>query len=150
VKILVDADACPNVIKDILYRASKRLSIHLVLFANHALVIPKSSHIRFVQVSKGFDVADSEIEKIVEKGDLVVTADIPLADSVIDKNATAINPRGMLYTKDNIKEKLRMRNLMDELRGAGQMTGGPATLNKTDQQKFANTLDRFLTQNFKK
>ena len=146
-KILVDADACPNVIKEIIYRASKRLSINIILFANHSLTIPKSPYVKFVLVSRGFDVADEEIEKMVAAGDLVITADIPLADKVIDKNATAINVRGMLYTKDNIKERLRMRNLMDELRGAGQITGGPAPLNKKDQQNFANALDAFLAKN---
>jgi len=150
VKIFVDADACPNVVKEILYRVSKRLQINTIFFANHSLRLPPSPFLKFVQVEKGFDVADFEIEKRVEAGDLVVTADIPLADSVIDKNATAINVRGMLYTKENIKEKLAIRNLMDGLRGAGQITGGPPPLNKTDQQQFANTLDRFLAKNLKK
>ncbi len=148
--IFVDADACPNVIKEIIFRVAKRLKIKTIFFANHTLRLPPSPFIKFVQVEKGFDVADFEIEKRVEKGDLVITADIPLADSVIDKNATAINVRGMVYTKENIKEKLAMRNLMDGLRGAGQITGGPPPLNKTDQQQFANALDRFLAKNLKK
>jgi uncharacterized protein YaiI (UPF0178 family) len=145
-KILVDADACPNVIKDILFRASKRLSMNMILFANHPLTIPKTPFIKFVQVSKGFDVADDEIIKMVLPGDLVITADIPLADSVIDKHATAINPRGMLYTKENIKQKLTMRNFMEELRSTGAITGGPASLNKQDLQQFANALDQYLTK----
>ncbi len=146
-KILVDADACPNVIKDILFRASKRLNMQMILFANHALNLPKTPYIQFVQVSKGFDVADDEIIKRVLPGDLVITADIPLADSVIDKHATAINPRGMLYTKENIKQKLGMRNFMEELRGMGKITGGPASLNKQDLQEFSNKLDSFLAKN---
>lgn len=145
-KILVDADACPNVIKDIIFRAANRLKINCVLYANHPLNIPNSPYIRFMQVSKGFDVADKAIEEKVEKGDLVITADIPLADSVIDKHAYAINPRGTIYTKDNIKEKLGMRNFMDEMRGAGQVTGGPPPLGKTDRQKFANALDSLLAK----
>lgn len=145
-KILVDADACPNLIKDILFRASKRLSMHMILFANHPLNIPKTPFIKFKLVSKGFDVADGEIINAVAPGDLVITADIPLADSVIDKNATAINPRGMLYTKENIKQKLSMRNFMEELRGMGAITGGPSGLTKQDLQQFANTLDRYLAK----
>ena len=145
-KILVDADACPNVIKDILFRASKRLNLSMILFANHTLSIPKTPFIKFILVSKGFDVADGEIIKMVLPGDLVITADIPLADSVIDKKATAINPRGMLYTKENIKQKLSMRNFMEALRGAGAITGGPATLNKQDLQTFANALDSYLAK----
>jgi uncharacterized protein len=145
-KIFVDADACPNVIKDILYRASNRKSIELILFANHPLTIPGSPYIKFVQVSKGFDVADSEIEKVVQAGDLVITADIPLADAVIEKNAYAINPRGAFYTKENIKERLTMRNMMEDLRGQGQVSGGPPPLAKKDQQKFANALDRFIAK----
>lgn len=145
-KILVDADACPNVIKDILFRASKRLSMNMILFANHTLAIPKTPFIKFKLVSKGFDVADDEIVKMVLPGDLVITADIPLADSVIDKNATAINPRGMLYTKENIKQRLGMRNFMEELRGMGKITGGPSSLNKQDLQEFANALDAYLAK----
>lgn len=145
-KILVDADACPNLIKDILFRASKRLSMPMILFANHPLNIPKTPFIKFKLVSKGFDVADDEIINTVAPGDLVITADIPLADSVIDKNATAINPRGMLYTKENIKQKLSMRNFMEELRGMGTITGGPSGLSKQDLQQFANALDTYLAK----
>lgn len=148
-KVLVDADACPNMIKEILFRASKRVSLEMIFFANHALMLPKTPYIKFRQVSKGFDVADGEIIKIVERGDLVITADIPLADSVIDKHATAINPRGMTYTKENIKQKLGMRNFMEELRGMGKITGGPAALSKSDLQEFANALDKYLAANLK-
>ncbi len=146
-KILVDADGCPNIIKQIVFRAAKRLAIKTILYANHPLTIPGSPHIHFVQVPKGFDVADSEIEKMVEKGDLVITDDIPLADAVIDKHATALGTRGNIYTKDNIKEKLRSRNMMTELRDAGQISGGPRSPGKKDQQSFANALDRFLAKN---
>lgn len=145
-KILVDADACPNAIKDIIFRAAKRLRLQVILFANHVINIPKSPYIRFVQVEKGFDVADSEIVKRVLKGDLVITADIPLASQVIEQEAIAINVRGTVYTEENIKEKLAMRNLMDEIRSQGQLVGGPKTLGQTDLQAFANALDRMLTK----
>lgn len=145
-KILVDADACPNVIKEIIYRASKRLNMTVYLFANHYISIPKSPYLKFHLVSKGFDKADEEIEKLVEKNDLVITADILLADQVIHKGATAINVRGMVYTEENIKERLRVRNMMEEIRSTGKMTGGPAPLNKKDQQSFANALDRHLSK----
>lgn len=149
-KILVDADACPNVIKQIIFRASKRLNIPCILIANHPMAIPASPLISFMQVSQGFDVADDEIERQVQAGDIVITGDIPLADKVIEKKASAINPRGFLYTKDNIKEKLDVRNFMDEMRGAGQVTGGPKPLNKKDQQSFANALDRLLARKLSK
>ena len=145
-KILVDADACPNAIKEIIFRASKRLKIAVILFANHPIAVPKIPLIKFVQVPKGFDEADREIEKMVEQQDLVITADIPLANAVIDKHATALNPRGTLYTKENIKEKLQMRNFMDELRSTGQNIGGPSPLDKTSIQNFANALDRVLNK----
>lgn len=148
-KILVDADACPNVIKEIIFRAGKRLKIQTLLFANHTLRIPPSPYIKFILVSKGFDVADNEIEQLIAPGDLVVTADIPLANSVIDKQAAALNPRGMFYTKENIKETLQMRNLMSELRDSGKISGGPAPLDKKNQQAFANALDRYLAQQHK-
>lgn len=145
-KILVDADACPNAIKQILFRAANKRQITCLLFANHPLTIPKSAFIRFMQVSKGVDVADNEIEAQVEKGDLVITADVPLAKLVIDKQAIAINPRGTLYTPENIKQKLGMRNFLTELRDAGHITGGPKALGKKDLQLFANALDRYLTK----
>lgn len=144
--ILVDADACPNVVKEILYRAVNRLKINMVLVANQPLTIPKSNHIKSFVVGAGFDVADRYIINIAAPGDLIITADIPLAAEVIKKGAFALNPRGELYTQDNIKERLSMRNLLDEIRGTGQLTGGPAPLTIKDNQKFANSLDRFLAK----
>lgn len=144
-KILVDADACPNVIKQIIFKAAKRLNLTCIAFANHPISVPH--HVRFFQVPKGFDEADRAIEEKVDAGDLVITADIPLADAVIDKNATALNPRGTLYTKANIKEKLGMRDFQTMMRDAGEMSGGPAAMSKKDQQNFANALDKFLAQN---
>jgi hypothetical protein len=145
-KILVDADACPNPIKEILYRAAKRLSIPMTLFANHPLTIAPSPFIKFVLVPKGFDVADNIIVERVEKGDLVITADIPLASATIEKGGFALNVRGEFYTEENIQQRLAMRNYMEELRSLGQRTGGPAPLNTKDHQDFANALDRFLAK----
>jgi uncharacterized protein YaiI (UPF0178 family) len=145
-KILVDADACPLIIKEILYRAAKRCSVLTSLYANQPLMIPSSPFIKFIQVDKGFDVADQRIIDDAVKGDLVVTADIPLAASVIEKGAFALNPRGEFYTQENISQKLAMRNLMTDLRSQGEITGGPGPLNKRHQQDFANALDRFLNQ----
>ncbi len=142
--IWVDADACPVVIKDILYRASKRLEIPLVLVANQPLQAPGSRHIRTVQVSAGFDVADNYIVQQAQPGDLVITADIPLADEVITKGCIALNPRGDLYTQENIRQRLNMRDFMDTLRSSGINTGGPPPLNHGDRQAFANQLDRLL------
>ncbi len=144
-KILVDADACPNTIKDILFRASVRLKIPLTLVANHKVAIPRSTFIKFLLVGQGFDVADQHIISLVNSGDLVITADIPLAAGVIEKGGFALNPRGEFYTEDNMRQKLSIRNFMEELRGIGQITGGPAPLNKKDNIKFANALDQFLT-----
>lgn len=143
-QIWVDADACPGVIKDILYRAAERAQLRLVLVANQALRTPPSPWIRAVQVPRGFDVADSHIADAVEAGDLVVTADIPLAAAVVEKGAWALNPRGELYSYDNVRELLDMRNFMDTLRSSGVQTGGPAALSQADRQAFANRLDRFL------
>lgn len=142
--ILVDADACPNVIKDILFRAAERVGVRLTLFANRPLRIPASPHIRLVQVASGFDQADNRIAELVGPGDLVITADIPLAADVIAKGGLALNPRGELYTQDNVRELLSLRNFMDELRSSGVDTGGPAALNQSDRQRFANQLDRLL------
>lgn len=144
--ILVDADACPKVIKDILYRAVLRLKINMILVANQPLTIPKSNFIRSIVVGAGFNVADQYIINISTPGDLVITADIPLASEVIKKGAFALNPRGELYTSNNIKEKLSIRNLMDEIRSGGQLTGGPAPLTNKDNQKFANALDSFFAK----
>lgn len=145
-RIWVDADACPVAIKEILFRAAQRTQVHVTLVANHALRTPPSPYIRSIQVPGGFDVADNEIAAQVTPGDLVVTQDIPLAAAVIEKGALAIHPRGELYTTDTIKQRLSMRNFMEELRGAGVDTGGPAALHPRDKQAFANQLDRWLTQ----
>jgi len=144
--IYVDADACPKVIKEILFKAAIRTQSMLVLVANQPLTVPKHSLIKTVRVGHGFDVADNYIADAVVEADLVITADIPLADQVIDKHAVAINPRGQLYTKENIKQRLTMRNFMDELRSTGVNTGGPKTMNQRDIQQFANALDRYLTK----
>ena len=145
-RIWVDADACPNVIKEILFRASERTQVPLTLVANQPLRTRSSPLIRRLQVASGFDEADRRIIELVVPGDLVITADIPLAAKVIEKGALALNPRGELYTEDNVRERLAMRNLMDELRGGGMITGGPAVLNQSDRQAFANALDRVLTK----
>lgn len=144
--IWVDADACPKVIKDILFRAAQRTNTPLTLVANHALHTPPSPLIRTVQVASGFDVADNLIAQRCAPGDVVITADIPLAAQVVKKGVPAINPRGERYTEHNIQERLAMRNFMDELRGSGIQTGGPASLSQADRQRFANTLDSLLAQ----
>ena len=146
-RIWVDADACPNVIKDILFRAATRARVTLTLVANQPIRTPPSQFIKALQVPAGFDVADNRIVELTEAGDLVITADIPLAASVIDKGGHALDPRGETYTKDNIKERLAMRKLMDELRSSGIDTGGPAIFSHADRQAFANKLDRFLAGN---
>ena len=145
-KIWVDADACPNVIKDILFRAAERTRIATTLVANRFLKTPPSSYIDKVQVSAGFDEADKYIAAHAREGDLVITADIPLASLVIGKGAYALDPRGELYTEDNIGQRLTLRNFMEELRSSGVDAGGPASLNQSDRQAFANELDRFLTR----
>jgi uncharacterized protein YaiI (UPF0178 family) len=143
-QIWVDADACPNVIKEILFRAAERLRIPLILVANSFMRTPPSRYIRSIRVGAGFDVADTAIVREMATGDLVITADIPLAAEVIGQGGHALNPRGELYTIENIKERLTMRNFMDELRESGVQTGGPAALSQKDRQTFANQLDRFL------
>ena len=145
-KIWVDADACPGVIKDILFRAAERTGVELTLVANHSIPIPKSRHIKFLQVRSGFDVADNEIVKRLDAGDLVITADIPLAADVIDKGGYALNPRGELYTANNIRARLNMRDFMDTLRASGVDTGGPPALSQSDRKSFANHLDKILTR----
>jgi uncharacterized protein len=142
--IWVDADACPAVIKAILYRVAERLQIPVTLVANQPLRTPSSPFIRTLQVQRGFDMADNEIARRVKAGDLVVTADIPLASDVIDRGAHALDPRGELYTPDNIRERLQMRDFMDGLRGSGVQTGGPATFDQADRKRFADQLDRLL------
>ena len=146
-QIWVDADACPVVIKSILYKAAERAEIRLTLVANKSLYTPPSPWIRVVQVPLGLDVADSYIVGAVAPGDLVITADIPLAAAVIEKDASALNPRGEFYSRENIRELLDMRNFMDSLRSTGVNTGGPDALNHRDRQAFANQLDRFLSKN---
>lgn len=144
--IWVDADACPIVIKEILYRAAERLQVALTLVANQSLRTSPPPYIDSVQVGAGFDVADDWIVQHTRPGDLVITADIPLAAQVLERGGHALNPRGELYTTDTIRERLSLRNFLDELRGSGVMTGGPPALNQNDRQAFANQLDRFLTR----
>mgnify|MGYP000119663396 CR=1 FL=1 len=144
VQIWVDADACPKVIKEILYRAAQRCAVQLTLVANHPLTTPPSRHIRSVQVPGGFDVADNHIVNQAHAGDLVITADIPLAAAVIANGCQALDPRGELYSEDNIRQRLTLRNFMEELRSSGVDTGGPSSLSQKDRQAFANQLDRFL------
>ena len=142
--IWVDADACPAVIKEILFRAAERRKIQVTLVANHTLQIPRSRFISFLQVSAGFDVADNEIVKRLSAEDLVITSDIPLASDAIDKGAVALSPRGELFTTDNIRGRLNMRDFLDTLRSTGVATGGPPPLGARDRQLFANHLDRWL------
>lgn len=143
-QIWVDADACPRVIKDILFRAAERTGTPVTLVANQPVQTPPSGLIRAIQVPVGFDVADDRIVESVGAGDLVITSDIPLAAQVIDKGARALSPRGELYSPANIRERLVMRDFMDELRGSGVDTGGPAAFSNRDRQNFANHLDRML------
>ncbi len=148
-KIWVDADACPVVIKDILFRAAERTEVQLTLVANQSIRIPPSRFIKLLQVSSGFDVADNEIVKRICVGDLVITGDIPLAAEVIEKGAHALNPRGELYTTDSIKARLNIRDFMDTLRASGINTGGPPALSQSDRKSFANHLDKLLTKYIK-
>jgi len=145
-QIWVDADACPKVIKEILYRAAERVAVPLILVANQPLAVPRSRFIRSVRVAAGFDVADNHIVQQAEAGDLVITADIPLAAEVVARGCLALNPRGDLYTRDNIRERLNMRDFMDTLRGSGVDTGGPPAFSQADRQAFANHLDRLLAR----
>lgn len=145
-RIWVDADACPVAVKEILFRAAQRTGRELTLVANQMLRVPAAPNIRAVQVPGGFDVADNWIAERVEPGDLVITADIPLAAEVVDKGARALSPRGESYGKDNIRELLDLRNFMDTLRSSGVETGGPPAFGQADRQKFANALDRLLAQ----
>jgi uncharacterized protein YaiI (UPF0178 family) len=143
-QIWVDADACPAAMKEILYRAAERLQIPVTLVANRPLRTPPSRYIRSMQVMPGFDVADKEIARRVQADDLVVTADIPLAADVIARGALALDPRGELYTADNIGEKLQMRNFMDQLRASGVATSGPPALDQADRKRFADRLDQLV------
>lgn len=143
-QIWVDADACPGVIKDILFRAAQRSGVTTTLVANTALGIPPSPHVRTLQVPRGFDVADNEIIKCLQPGDLVITADIPLASDVLARGGHALSPRGEIFSRDTIEAQLTMRNFMDQLRGSGEYTGGPAPLSHSDRKTFAHHLDKFL------
>ena len=145
-KVWVDADACPVVIKEILFRAAERTGIQLTLVANQAIHVPPSRYISSIQVSSGFDVADDEIVKRLEAGDLVITGDIPLAADVIEKGGHALNPRGEMYTTENIKARLNIRDFMDTMRGSGIDTGGPPALTQNDRKAFADHLDRLLAK----
>jgi len=145
-KIWVDADACPKPIKEILYRVAERQKILTILVANRHLVPPASRWLQSIQVAKGADVADLEIIRLLEAEDLVITADIPLAAAVIENGGHALDPRGDFFSPENIRERLSIRNFMDDLRGSGVETGGPASFNPADKQRFANQLDRFLAQ----
>ena len=142
----MDADACPAVIKDILFRAAERTATRLTLVANHSLSVPRSRHIDFVQVRHGFDVADNEIVKRLCAGDLVITSDIPLAAEVIEKGGQALSPRGELYTANNIKARLNIRDFMETMRASGVNTGGPDALSHADRKSFADQLDRILAR----
>ena len=149
-KIWVDADACPVVAKEILYRAADRTGVELTLVANQHLTTPPSKNINSLQVPGGFDVADDEIVKRMAAGDLVITSDIPLAAEVIEKGGIALSPRGELHTRENIGAKLNMRDFMDTMRSSGvEMGGGPAAYGQRDKQAFANNLDRLLTRHAK-
>ncbi len=145
-QIWVDADACPAVIRDILFRAADRARMRVTLVANQPVKRAVSPYIHFVQVPAGFNVADARIVELMEPRDLVITADVPLAASVIEKGGVALDPRGTLYTAENVRERLSLRNFMDELRGSGVNTGGPSTLGKRERQLFANQLDRWLAK----
>ncbi len=145
--IWVDADACPVAIKEILFRAADRTQTETTLVANHAMRIPPSKYLHFLRVSSGFDVADNEIVKRCNTNDLVITSDIPLAAEVIDKGATALNPRGELYTHSNIRQRLNMRDFFDTMRASGVETGGVPPLSQADRQAFANNLDKWLASN---
>ncbi|WP_413727902.1 YaiI/YqxD family protein [Sodalis sp. RH19] len=144
--IWVDADACPKVIKEILFRAAQRLSVMVTLVANQTLAVPPSPFIRTLRVGAGFDVADNEIVRRVGPGDLVITADIPLAAEVLEKDAVALNPRGEMYRPETIRERLTMRDFMDTLRSSGIQTGGPPPLSQRERQEFARELDKWLQQ----
>jgi uncharacterized protein YaiI (UPF0178 family) len=146
VRIWVDADGCPRIIKDILSRAAERVKVNLTFVANRQLKTPPSRYIRSIHVSSGFDVADHRIVELVEQGDLVVTADIPLAADIIKKGGLALNPRGVLYTSENIGECLAMRDHADEMRSAGIDTGGPPAFSMSDRRAFASQLDRLLAR----
>lgn len=145
-RILVDADACPRAVRDILFRAANRRSVRLTLVANQYIRTPPSPHIESVQVPRGFDVADNHIVELARAGDLVITGDIPLADAVVAKGAVALSPRGDLFTAENVRERLALRDVADQLRSSGAISGGPPPPGRREQQAFANQLDRYLSR----
>jgi len=146
VSIWVDADAVPNLIKDILFKAARRTGVTLTLVANQYISTPRDNNITAIQVPQGFDVADNEIVRLAQKNDLVITGDIPLAAEVMEKGAHALNPRGEPYDPDTIRQKLNMRDFMESMRSSGVQTGGPPPMSAADRQQFANHLDRYLTK----
>ena len=145
-QIWVDADACPKPVKEVLFRAAERTQVQVTLVANQYLPTPRSSFVSAIQVEKGFDVADEEIVKRMTSGDLVITGDIPLADEVISKGGVALNPRGTLYSSENIKNHLQRRDMMEQLRDTGMISGGPDPYGKKELQNFANALDKQLAK----
>lgn len=145
-RILVDADACPRAVKEMLYRAAERVEMPVILVSNQPLRVPPSRFLRTERVGRGFDVADRRILELTRADDLVITADIPLAAEVVARGAHAIDPRGVRYTEENIRERLAVRDLMDELRSVGEVSGGPPSPTEADRRSFANELDRFLTR----
>lgn len=149
-KVWVDADACPVVIREILFKAAHRTGVQLTLVANQSINVPAPGNIKMLRVSSGYDVADNEIVKRLSPGDLVITSDFPLADEVLEAGAVALSPRGELFTRENIKSRLNMRDFLESMRASGVQTGGPATFSQNDRQAFANALDRYLTQNLNK
>ena len=148
-QIYVDADACPKVIKEILYKVINRLKVNMTLVADQFMQIPQSQYVKFLKVPSGIDSADDKIVELTEAGDLIITADIPLADKIVTKGAFAINPRGELYTEQNIKERLAIRDIAEEIRNTGIEFGGPPPFSPKDREKFTNQLDRFLTKQLK-
>ncbi len=145
--IWVDADACPVVIREILFRAAQRTGVRMTLVANKPVKLPSAPNVDFLQVPQGLDAADRRIVESMSGGDLVITADVPLAALAIEKGGVALNPRGELYTRENVRERLSVRNFLDELRGSGVNTGGPPALSLRERQLFANQLDRLLRRN---
>lgn len=145
-KIWVDADACPNVTKEILFKAAQRTGLEMILVANQFVRVPAAKNIRALQVAQGFDIADDEIVRRCEKDDLVITSDIPLAAEVIEKGAAALSPRGEMFSPENIRSRLNIRDFMDTMRASGVNTGGPPAMSQSERQQFANHLDRYITQ----
>lgn len=148
-RVWVDADACPNMIKEVLFRAAQRRKVQVTLVANQPVKVIPSPFIKAIQVSAGFDVADNYIVEQVEAGDLIITADIPLAAEAIEKGGLVISPRGELLTAENIRPRLNMRDFLEQMRSSGEHTGGPAALTPNDKQAFANALDRLITKGLK-